>query len=199
MNLLLAVEQWNDFQRIFKGEAFANSMYPLRALWESGDRYMERYHNTFIQYHLETLIRDYFHELCVTKGRICETTIPNLPLGSQRESVALLRGMVDRFVKAVVDDTWERAPHEIFYQPSSTFSNIEGKPAHTRPARGPVGGLAPALEVDNLPGKVPSCHKKVPSGGPGAQKQEKCYVQLQCTDESQGPSECTDRHSAQTG
>lgn len=152
MNLLLAVEQWNDFQRILKGEAFASCMSPLRALWESGERYMERYHNTFIQYHLETLIRDYFHELCTTKGRICESTIPHQPLGGQKESVELLSGMVEELVKAVRDDTWERAPHERFYQPSSTYSNIENKPGYSKP-KGDESELV--LEV-----KPPSCHKE---------------------------------------
>ncbi len=88
-NLLQAFENFVDFQRIIKGEAYQGCATPLREIWESQTQVVNKYHAVYLQFHLETLIRAYFKEVSQTRGTKCYASY-QLPLGGQAESVALL-------------------------------------------------------------------------------------------------------------
>ena len=59
---------FGEFQRIFKGEAFARCMAPLRVLWEAPEDPMACYHNVFIQFQLESMICSYFEDVGQHRG-----------------------------------------------------------------------------------------------------------------------------------
>ena len=163
MNLLRAVEAWGDFQRVFKGEAFYKCTAPFRDLWESAHKYMENYHNVYIQFQIENMIRDYFHELCFTRGTDC-VSIPGQRLGGQMESVSLLQKMVADLVVVAKSGQWEQAPHEKFYRATSTYSNIANKPGMSTPKRSLSVATTPTAAREEKGDrawveKPPPCHR----------------------------------------
>jgi hypothetical protein len=129
-NLLRAFENFVDFQRIIKGDAFQGCANPLRELWESQTQVVNKYHAVYIQFHLETLIRAYFKEVSLTRGTKCYAS-HQLPLGGQGESVALLKHLISEFIADMQSGAkWETAPHTRFYSSRERFASIINKPSY---------------------------------------------------------------------
>lgn len=132
-NLLRSFENFVDFQRIIKGEAFHGCAKPLRELWEAQEQFVNRYHAVYLQFHLETLIRSYFKEVSQTRGTKCYAG-HQLPLGGQAESVSLLQHLIAEFITDLKSGTkWETAPHTRFYGAQERFASITNKPTYPTP------------------------------------------------------------------
>jgi hypothetical protein len=141
-NLLRAFENFIDFQRIIKGDAFGGCATPMRELWESQSQCVSRYHAVYLQFHLEALIRSYFKEVSQTRGTQCHAS-HHLPLGGQAESVSLLRHLIAEFLADLKSGTkWEQLPHTLFYGHNERFALITNKPAYPAAAGGVASGAA---------------------------------------------------------
>ena len=107
---------------------------PLRELWEAQERFVDKYHAVYLQFHLETLIRSYFKEVSQTRGTKCYAG-HQLPLGGQAESVSLLQHLIAEFAADLKSGTkWETAPHTRFYGIQERFASITNKPAYPTPS-----------------------------------------------------------------
>ena len=136
-NLLWAAMNWGNFQRVVKGDLFQNVMEPVRTLWEDPVRYVQKYHNEFLHFQLEKMVRLYAQELTKTQGRTARLAggvAGGLALGGQAESVAVLKWCVNEFVTVVRGGTLEPAPHVRFYG-SEQYARIINRPT-VRGAKG---------------------------------------------------------------
>ena len=120
-NLWRAFEGWIEFQCVFKGTGFRSVIQPLRDLWLSSLQFFPRYHNSYIHWKLEALIREYFYEVATTRGRVAKL-YGSGSIVDQADCVDLLRGMLATLISAVREGSWEAAPHPIFYAPRSPYS-----------------------------------------------------------------------------
>ena len=96
-NLLGAIMNWFNFQRVTKDELFHRCGDPIRELFEDQSQVVSRYYNDFLQFQLERMIRGYAQELTQTEGKVARLA-GGLALGGQGESVALLQWFVKEFV-----------------------------------------------------------------------------------------------------
>lgn len=132
-NLKIALENWIDFQRIFKGEEFHGALNELFKLWDAPGDPMSRHDNCQIQYHLEDMIRGYFYELCRTHGTSC-CMVEGQPLHGQAESVALLKVLANNLAVLISSREMEASPAPMFYQTSNHYASIQNK--FSKPGRG---------------------------------------------------------------
>ena len=126
-NLWRAFKGWLKFQFVFKGRLFWDCLDHVKAFWKSSEKPMERYHNTYIHWKLETLIRAYFYEIALTRGREAKL-YSKAPIVNQQDCVGLLSELLHNFTSAVQDGSWEPAPHPVFYAPMSQYSLIINNP-----------------------------------------------------------------------
>ena len=148
-NLLWAAMNWGNYQRVVKGDLYHNVMEPVRTLWEDPARYVQMYHNEFLHFQLEEMIRLYAQELTKTQGRMARL-VTGLALGGQAESVAVLKCCVNEFVIVLRRETLEPAPHVRFYG-SEQYARIVNKPTvrGTKDQGSPLGGeKGPGSEGD---------------------------------------------------
>ena len=159
-NLLQAVENLGNFQRVTKGEAYRDCMGPIRVLWEDPGRFVKKYHNEYLQFQLERMFRVYAHEVTKTQGKQARMA-GGLALGGQKESVALLQWCVNEFVALVRSGTLEASPHERFYA-SEQYMRIANKSVREVAKSRTIGGGGPGggRGVAGSPGgKAPPFHK----------------------------------------
>lgn len=145
-NLKIALENWIDFQRIFKGEAFHGALDALFQLWDAPGDPMSSHDNMQLQYHLEYMIRTYFYELCRTTGTVC-CTVAGQALRGQSESVALLKALANALAASISNGVMETSPAHRFYQTNSHYESIKNK---FTSAGGGRGQLPLPLSPDNL-------------------------------------------------
>ena len=69
-NLLEAVENFDAFLGILKGDAFKRCMDPIRELWTEPGALVHQYHAVFLQYHLENMLRDYYQDITLSLGKV---------------------------------------------------------------------------------------------------------------------------------
>ena len=176
MSLMRAMEAFGDFQRTFKGEGFKGCMEPLRSIWEatnlSPDVSLSRYHNAFLHYKLEGLVRDYFHEVRATRGRFARRT-PGASLVGQGECAAFLRLLMEEFVDAIMMKRWEQVPHEEFYSPGSAYSSVRNNPLRPRRVEKSIEGRVLARSLTGGGGYRESSRSK--PGATGWQTKSKPY------------------------
>ena len=134
-NLKIALENWIDFQRIFKGEEFHGALDDLFKLWDAPGDPMSRHDNTQLQYHLEDMIRIYFYELCRTNGTSC-CMVKGQLLHGQAESVALLKVLANALVISISGREMEASPAPMFYQTSNHYASIKNKVSDPRGGSG---------------------------------------------------------------
>ena len=149
------------FQRVFKGEVFFRRVSLLRTLWDSSEQYLANYHNTYIHFKLELLVRAYFYESCVTRG-VSAKVYPSQRIDTQDNCVAFLEFLVNGLVDDVRGNKWERADHPRFYAPHELYSLIQNKP-NVRMS-GSVGGGRGSTVIGT---KLQGLSAGVPSPDPG--------------------------------
>ena len=131
--LLEALMNFAEFQRVFKGEAWRDCMAALRQLWEDQGTRVSKVHNVVLQVYLDNMLRDYSNDIAYTGGKVAANIDGALALGGQRDSVALLRAHVDKFVTFIQSGTLEGMPHAAFYG-DVMFTRILNKPWTTATA-----------------------------------------------------------------
>ena len=158
-DLLDAMEMWGSFQRIFKGEAFADCIKPVRDLWERKAVMLKQFNNDYLQSKLESLVRVYYEEVFTVRGQFSRL-YPQQPLAVQADCVALLNLLVNDLVKdAETPGTWERAPHSVFYGVDGYYHFV--KTNRSRATSGSAGALTePGTAVSAWTKAGPPCHKK---------------------------------------
>lgn len=161
-NLKTALENWIDFQRIFKGEEFYGALNALFKLWDAPGDPMSRHDNTQLQYYLEDMIRVYFYELCRTNGTMC-FMVTGQALKGQAESVRLLQALANKLATKISNKDLEAAPAHMFYQTSCHYASITNKGGSTVGGSGQVPGTTGrgngAVSDPNLTAAKPLCHK----------------------------------------
>ena len=159
-DLLEAAEMFGEFQRIFKGEAFARCMAPLRALWEAPEDPMADYHNVYIQFQLESMICSYFEDVGKHRGGT-SSLFPDLTLCGQPDCADVLTRLVREVAAAAVTvgaGGWEKDPHVRFYGPDSYWHLVQresGSAALGVSGQGGKVGSPPKPWVQQMP----PCHK----------------------------------------
>ena len=154
---------FGEFQRIFKGEAFARCMAPLRVLWEAPEDPMACYHNVFIQFQLESMICSYFEDVGQHRGGT-SSLFPELMLCCQTDCAVVLARLVSEVAAAAALVTggaagWEKDPHVRFYGPDSYWHLVQREGGTAA-----VGAGMPGGKVGSTPPpwaqRTPSCHRE---------------------------------------
>ena len=157
-NLLEALENFDAFLGILKGDAFKRCMDPIRDLWMEPGSLVHQYHAVFLQFHLEKMIRDYYQDITMSTGKAARL-MAGYALKGQTESVALLRANVDNFVTLIRSKTLEGAPHTAFYG-DNKWVRITNKPAYpTSPGRSSGQGAGGGGSASGA-GVRESCHRE---------------------------------------
>ena len=157
-NLLEALENFDAFLGILKGDAFKRCMDPIRDLWMEPGSLVHQYHAVFLQFHLEKMIRDYYQDITMSTGKAARL-MTGYALKGQTESVALLRANVDNFVTLIRSKTLEGAPHTAFYG-DNKWVRITNKPAYpTSPGRSSGQGAGGGGSASGA-GVRESCHRE---------------------------------------
>lgn len=154
MELMDAADAFMSFQRVFKGEAFADGMRLFRELALNTTDPLKNFHDVFIQFELEGVLCAYFREVTKLKGDFSKK-YPTQPLVTQADCAALFQLYLADFVSAAMSlpgtpGGWEGAPHPIFYGPESFFLMVQNVPGHKN-------GSLPGTSL--TPSRAASCHK----------------------------------------
>ena len=136
-NLLEAVQNYGEFQHVFKGSIWRNCMQGITDLWEQPGSKVTSIHNAVLQVFLDNMLRDYGNDIAYTQGKESGSMV-GMALGGQAESLALLQAHVAKFVTFIKSGQLEGMPHTAFYGDVS-YTRILNKPVWTTDnRRGPV-------------------------------------------------------------
>jgi hypothetical protein len=133
-----------SFFRVFKGEAWAVCMDPLRAMVESVENPLRFFNNDVIQFHIMEAITGYCTD---AKRQGATSRVHGLPKVTQADLVALFQRFIADMVAKFESYAYEKAPHTIMYGAESFFSRIANKPAESQGKKA-------------TPGSVTPCHKE---------------------------------------
>ena len=133
-NLLEAVENYGEFQHVFKGSIWRHCMQGIRDLWEEAGSRVTNIHNAVLQVLLDNMLRDYGNDIAYTQG-MESASIIGMALGGQVESLALLQAHVARFVTHINSGKLEGMPHAAFYGDVMFTRILHKRMAHLLPGR----------------------------------------------------------------